>query len=81
MSADDEGDVEVFAKRGSDNSDEEELVDIVEEIDQGDDQILSPGVIPYTARLIPSRRHLRNVIIETPRTTLNPGMKKQALKL
>ena len=45
-SAVDQGNDEVFVEKGSDSSgDEEEVVDSVEEVDQDDNQILSPGGI------------------------------------
>ena len=68
---DDEGDVEVFVERESDSSgNDEDLVDSEGEMDQDNDQILSPGGISYTLRSIPRRRHLRNVITETARAVV-----------
>ena len=52
-SADDKGDIEVFVERGYSSNDEEEPLDCAEEIDEDDNQILSPDGIFYTMRTIP----------------------------
>ena len=73
VSADDEGDIEVFFEKKSDSSDdEEEPEDSAEKVDQNDSQVLRPGGISYTSRPIPSKRRLKNVITETPRAIVNP---------
>ena len=79
--ADDEGDVEVFVERGSDSLvDKKEPVDSAEEVDENDDQILSPGDISNTSRPMRSRRRLRNVITETPRAILNLWSEKASFE-
>ena len=75
-SVDDKGDVEMYVERGNDSPDDEDPVDSAEEVDQDDNQNLSPGGISYTSRLIPSKRCLRDVITETPRAILYPWSKK-----
>ena len=55
-------------------------MDNSKEVDQDDDQILSPGNIWYTSRPIPLRRRLRNVITVTPRAILHPRSEKASFK-
>ena len=68
----------MVVERESDSSDnDEDLVDSEGEMDQDNDQILSPGGISYTPRPIPTRRRLRNVITETPRAVVCPQSEEE----
>ena len=61
---DDKGDAEVFVERKSDSSgNDEDLVDSEGEMDQDNDQILSPDGIFYTPRPIPTRRRPGKVVV------------------
>ena len=70
----------MFVKRESDSSgNDEDLMDSEGEMDQDNDQTLSPGAISYTPCPIPTRRRLKNVITETPRAVVRPQSEKKKL--